>query len=185
MSSWLSSHAERKCNMSVIAPSTPSQYFHCLRRQIHRPFCKPAAIFTSKWLLRHKHCVSNLEEMGYNTFFRRIICEGTRCIRFQDKIVCHVMGIILGLPGDNMRERTARKLPGLKRSTEVKKVILCSGKIFYHLYHRRSALKLEDITFIRVEQVAPFPFELLYRAIQRYPNAGWFRHNHEYYCDVA
>jgi 2-oxoglutarate dehydrogenase E1 component len=76
MSSWLSSHAERKYNLSVITPTTPCQYFHGLRRQIHRPFCKPVAIFTSKWLLHHKPCVSSLEEMGYDTYFRRIIVEG-------------------------------------------------------------------------------------------------------------
>jgi hypothetical protein len=77
-----------------------------------------------------------------------------------------------GLPGDNLLERTRKKLPGLKRPTEIQKVILCSGKIFYHLYHRRAALQLPDVTFIRLEQVAPFPFEVVARAILRYPKAG-------------
>lgn len=71
-----------------------------------------------------------------------------------------------------MAERTAKKLPGLQRPTSVEKVIICSGKVFYHLYHRRTALQLENVSFIRLEQVAPFPFELMARAIQRFPKAG-------------
>jgi 2-oxoglutarate dehydrogenase E1 component len=71
-----------------------------------------------------------------------------------------------------MAERTAKKLPGLQRPTAVEKVIICSGKVFYHLYHRRTALQLENVSFIRLEQVAPFPFELMARAIHRFPKAG-------------
>lgn len=151
MSSWLSSHAERKYNLSVITPTTPSQYFHGLRRQIHRPFCKPVAIFTSKWLLHHKPCVSSLDDLGYDTFFRRIIVER--------------------LPGDNLKERTEKKLPNLKRPAEIDRLIICCGKIFYHMYHRRTALHLNSVSFIRLEQIAPFPFELMAHAIRRYPNA--------------
>lgn len=71
-----------------------------------------------------------------------------------------------------MAKRTAKLLPGLQKPAVVEKVIFCSGKIFYHLYHRRSALKLENVTFVRLEQVAPFPLQLMARAIRRYPQAG-------------
>jgi len=65
----------QKCNWQVVNCSTPANYFHCLRRQVHRDFRKPLIVLSPKNLLRHKLCVSTLEEMGPGTEFQRVIDE--------------------------------------------------------------------------------------------------------------
>ncbi len=65
----------QRCNWQVVNCSTPANYFHCLRRQIHRDFRKPLVVVSPKNLLRHKRCVSTLEEMGPGTTFKRAIDE--------------------------------------------------------------------------------------------------------------
>jgi 2-oxoglutarate dehydrogenase E1 component len=64
-----------KDNLQVLYPSTPASYFHALRRQLHRPFRKPLIVMTPKSLLRHKLCVSSLEEMGPGSSFHRVMYE--------------------------------------------------------------------------------------------------------------
>lgn len=54
---------------------------------------------------------------------------------------------------------------------KIRKVIFCSGKIFYHLYHARKVAGIQDTTFVRLEQVAPFPYDLIMKAIHEFPNA--------------
>ena len=51
-------------NIQVVCPSTPASYFHVLRRQLHREFRKPLIVMTPKSLLRHKRCVSTLDELA-------------------------------------------------------------------------------------------------------------------------
>lgn len=65
----------QRCNWQVVNCSTPANYFHCLRRQIHRDFRKPLVVVSPKNLLRHKRCVSSLEEMGPGTIFKRTYDE--------------------------------------------------------------------------------------------------------------
>ena len=149
MDSWNIHNSERKSNLIVCAPSTPANYFHALRRQIHRPFSKPLVVFSGKWLLHHKACVSRLDDMAEGTFFQRVISEGGR--------------------GDNMQ--TQKRTIRLKPDAEIRRVILCSGKIFYHLYHAREAAGLDNVTIIRIEQIAPFPHDLLAPLLERFPNA--------------
>jgi 2-oxoglutarate dehydrogenase complex dehydrogenase (E1) component-like enzyme len=149
LESWCLQNSERKSNLVIVVPSTPAQYFHCLRRQIHRPFSKPLICFSGKWLLHHKACVSSLEDMTVGTFFQRVIIEGSR--------------------GDNMRKRKSGVF--LLPDAEIRRVILCSGKIFYHLYHAREAAGIRDVTIIRLEQIAPFPHDLLGPALIRFPAA--------------
>lgn len=177
MSSWLQLNSERKYNFSVVVPSTPAQYFHCLRRQIHRfavlsypliisvyrPYAKPVAIMTSKWLLHHSPCTSPISDFAPGSFFRRVIIEGHS--------------------GDNMRiikskkEKKVNDDPNqpppftLLPPKKIRKVIFCSGKIFYHLYHARKAAGIQDTAFVRLEQIAPFPYDLIIKAIQEFPNA--------------
>lgn len=164
MVSWLQSNSERRHNLIVIVPSTPAQYFHCLRRQIHRPFAKPLVVMSAKWLLHHKACASPLEDLAEGTFFHRVIVEGGK--------------------GDNTASRrvsggkinTTQTPSGITSETlvepeKIRKVIFCSGSVFYHLFHARSAAKINDITFVRLEQIAPFPFDLVGPIIQKYPNA--------------
>lgn len=62
-------------NFQLVNCTTPANYFHCLRRQLHRDFRKPMIVVSPKNLLRHKRCVSSLEEMGPGTSFHRVICE--------------------------------------------------------------------------------------------------------------
>ena len=78
MASWLQNNSERRHNLIVVVPSTPAQYFHCLRRQIHRPYSKPVIVMSPKWLLHHRACTSRWEDMGPGTYFHRVILEGGR-----------------------------------------------------------------------------------------------------------
>jgi 2-oxoglutarate dehydrogenase E1 component len=112
-------------NMQVVNLTTPSQYFHALRRQLRRKVRKPLIVMTPKSLLRHKLAVSRLEEMSTGTTFHRLMYD-------------------LQKPRD-----------------KVKRLILCSGKVFYDLLEEQAKRKLDDVYLIRVEQLYPFPFELM------------------------
>jgi len=59
----------------------------------------------------------------------------------------------------------------------VKRIVLCSGKVYYELLQQRRALKLEQVVLIRIEQLYPFPRKELDKQLQRYPNATEF-----YWC---
>ncbi len=121
-------------NIQVCNISTPSNYFHVLRRQMLRPFRKPLIIMTPKSLLRHKLAVSKLSEMG-PAHFRRIM---------SDRIP----------PADK----------------DIKRVVLCSGKVGYDLMEARDAAGLTDTTVVRLEQIYPFPGEPLSVRLKRMPN---------------
>ncbi len=71
MTSWLQHESEQRHNICIVVPSTPAQYFHVLRRQIHRRFAKPLIVMSPKYLLHHKACSSSLTELGPGTFFQR------------------------------------------------------------------------------------------------------------------
>ena len=148
MSAWLLRFAERKSNIIVTIPSTPAQYFHVLRRQIHRPYAKPLVVMSAKYLLHHSACVSSLQDMTIGTFFQRIITEGGR--------------------GDNTSHRM--KTP-LIEDEKIRRVLFCSGKVFYHLFHARESKQINDITLVRVEQIAPFPYDLIIPVLLRFSNA--------------
>ena len=124
-------------NMQVVMPSTPSNYFHVLRRQIHRKFRKPLIVMTPKSLLRHKLCVSTIKDMGPKSCFHRVLPE----------------------------------VDGLVADAKVKRVVLCSGKVYYDLYAERAERKIDDIALVRVEQLYPFPRNSLGDQLKRYPNA--------------
>ncbi len=62
-------------NWQVVNITTPANYYHALRRQLHRDFRKPLIVFAPKSLLRHKLCVSNLKDFTEKTHFQRIIPE--------------------------------------------------------------------------------------------------------------
>jgi len=65
----------QQCNWQIVNCTTPANYFHCLRRQVHRDFRKPLVVVSPKNLLRNKRCVSTLEDMGPEKEFKRVICE--------------------------------------------------------------------------------------------------------------
>jgi len=142
----------QSCNWQVVNITTPANYFHCLRRQLHREFRKPLIVMSPKNLLRHPDAKSAIEEFDdiesndhQGSRFRRLIMDESATDRNLD-------------PAD--------KEPGIR------KVVFCSGKIYYELAAERAKLGLQkDIAICRVEQLSPFPFDLCARELRRYPNA--------------
>ena len=131
-------------NWIVANCTTPANYFHILRRQLHRSFRKPLVLFTPKSLLRHKRCVSKLAEMAEGSSFHRVLWDDAQ----------------LGLSELE-----------LKPDEEIRRVIMCSGKVYYDLLEARDAAGLDDIYLLRVEQFYPFPALSLTRELARFPNA--------------
>ncbi|MDB2579931.1 2-oxoglutarate dehydrogenase E1 component [Candidatus Pelagibacter bacterium] len=137
-------------NMQVMNCTTPANYFHALRRQMHRDFRKPLIMMTPKSLLRNKYCVSNLEDFGKSNSFHRILWD--HAIDPQSK------GFIK-----------------LKESSKIKKVILCSGKVYFDLLEAREKLKKDDVVLFRIEQLYPFPAKTLVKELKLYAeNAKFF-----------
>ncbi|GLQ22622.1 2-oxoglutarate dehydrogenase subunit E1 [Algimonas ampicilliniresistens] len=133
-------------NMQVCNVSTPSNYFHVLRRQLHRNFRKPLIIMSPKSLLRHKLCVSTFEEMGPDTFFHRVLWDDAeyRPDAFQVKLV---------------------------DDKKIKRVVICSGKIYFDLLEAREELGRNDIYLLRVEQFYPYPDTALKTELSRFKQA--------------
>ena len=132
-------------NLQVANCSTPMSYFHILRRQMHRNFRKPLILMTPKSLLRHKRCVSRLEEMGTGSSFHRLLWDDAQALSDQ-KI----------------------KLVADKK---IRRVVLCSGKVYYDLYEEREKQEINDIYLLRVEQLYPFPSNALTEELSRFPAA--------------
>ncbi|CAB5202955.1 unnamed protein product [Rhizophagus irregularis] len=127
------------CNVQIINVTTPANYFHVLRRQIHRDFRKPLIAFTSKSLLRHPMARSSLAEMtGDTTFMRYIPDPHPETLASPEKITRH---------------------------------ILCSGQVYYALLRAREQNKMDHVAISRLEQICPFPYDLLSQHIDKYPNA--------------
>ena len=135
-------------NIQVVNCTTPANYFHALRRQMHRDFRKPLIVMTPKSLLRHKRCVSNIEDFTKKNSFHRILED-------------HAY-----LKNNNLIE--------LKKDKKIKKVIICSGKIYFDLLEVREKYKNSEIVFIRIEQLYPFPAKTLAKLLKRYSNAKIF-----------
>jgi len=135
-------------NLQVVNCTTPANYFHVLRRQMHRDFRKPLIVMTPKSLLRNKRCVSNLDDFTKKNSFHRILedhayLKGTKLIK-------------------------------LKKDKEIKKVVMCSGKIYFDLVEKREKVKNDKTVFIRIEQLYPFPVKHLGKELKRYKNAEFF-----------
>ena len=137
-------------NMQVMNCTTPANYFHALRRQMHRDFRKPLIMMTPKSLLRNKYCVSNLEDFSKSNTFHRIL--------WDHAIDPQTQGFIK-----------------LKESSKIKKVILCSGKVYFDLLEAREKLKKDDVVLFRIEQLYPFPAKTLVKELKPYAeNAKFF-----------
>ena len=139
-------------NMQVMNCTTPANYFHALRRQMHRDFRKPLIIMTPKSLLRHKYCVSNLDDFNKKNSFHRVLW-------------------------DHAIDPKSKGFIKLKKTTEIKKVILCSGKIYFDLLEAREKQKRDDIVFYRIEQLYPFPAKSLVKELKPYAKNAKF-----YWC---
>jgi|TARA_B100001059_G_scaffold185159_1_gene186862 2-oxoglutarate dehydrogenase E1 component len=136
-------------NIQVVNCTTPANYFHVLRRQMHREFRKPLIIMTPKSLLRHKRCVSNISEFSKKSTFHRVL-------------------------EDDAYSKINNLLELKKRDDQIKKVVLCSGKIYYDLIEAREKYKNNKVTFIRLEQLYPFPAKTLANILKRYSKANFF-----------
>jgi len=132
-------------NWQVANCSTPANYFHILRRQLHREFRKPLILMTPKSLLRHKRVVSKLEEMGPDTSFHRILWDDA----------------------EKPDEQNIKLVP----DDQIKRVVMCSGKVYYDLYEAREAAGINDVYLLRVEQLYPFPARALMNELGRFKQA--------------
>ena len=135
-------------NIQVVNCTTPSNYFHVLRRQMHREFRKPLVIMTPKSLLRHKRCISNINEFSKKSTFHRVL-------------------------EDDAYSQIGNLLQLKKRDDKIKQVVMCSGKIYYDLIEFREKFKNDRVTFIRIEQLYPFPVKTLANILKRYTKANF------------
>ena len=131
-------------NWIVANCSTPANYFHILRRQVHRSFRKPLVLMTPKSLLRHKMAVSRAADLTTGSSFHRVLWDDA--------------------------ERGNSQLQ-LKPDNEIKRVVLCSGKVYYDLLEERDARGLDDVYLLRVEQFYPFPAQSLVKELSRFKGA--------------
>ena len=132
-------------NIQVVNCTTPSNYFHVLRRQMHRDFRKPLVVMTPKSLLRHKRCISHLNEFTTKNTFHRVL-------------------------NDDAYEKDSG-LINLNKDSEIEKVIMCSGKIYYDLLEAREKEENSNIVLIRIEQLYPFPAKTLANLLKKYEKA--------------
>jgi 2-oxoglutarate dehydrogenase E1 component len=132
-------------NWQIANCTTPANYFHVLRRQLHRQFRKPLVLMTPKSLLRHKRVVSNLEQFGPGSSFHRLLWDDAQFLPDQ---------AIKLVPDDKIR-----------------RVVLCSGKVYYDLYDERDKRGVEDVYLLRMEQLYPFPARALIQELGRFKDA--------------
>ncbi|PWE18280.1 2-oxoglutarate dehydrogenase E1 component [Marinicauda salina] len=142
-------------NMQVANCSTPANYFHILRRQIHRNFRKPLVIMTPKSLLRHKRCVSPLFEFGPGSSFHRVLWDDADAKVRQDR--------------DDVA--TGRTETELVADEKIRRVVLCSGKVYYDLLEAREEKGMNDVYLLRVEQFYPFPAKSVIDELKRFTDA--------------
>jgi len=132
-------------NIQVANCTTPANYFHILRRQLHRKFRKPLILMTPKSLLRHKRVISRLDDFGSGSAFHRVLWDD-------------------GDKGEN----GARKLAP---DDQIKRVVLCSGKVYFDLLEEREKREFDNIYLMRLEQLYPFPARALITELGRFKNA--------------
>lgn len=138
-------------NIQVVNCTTPANYFHALRRQIHRDFRKPLIIMTPKSLLRNKRCISNIEDFTKKNTFHRVLNDHADFKKY---------GLI-----------------ELQKDKKIKKVVMCSGKIYFDLLEEREKIKNNQVFIIRIEQLYPFPVKPLAKELKRFKKNSKF-----YWC---
>jgi 2-oxoglutarate dehydrogenase E1 component len=136
-------------NMQVMNCTTPANYFHALRRQMKRDFRKPLIMMTPKSLLRNKYCVSDLDDFSKNNSFHRVLW-------------------------DHAIDPKTEGFIKLKNSSKIRKVILCSGKVYFDLLEAREKLKIDDVILYRIEQLYPFPAKTLVKELKPYAKSTTF-----------
>ena len=131
-------------NWIVANCTTPANYFHILRRQIHRTFRKPLVLMTPKSLLRHKMAVSKRAEFTTGSSFHRVLWDDAQYGNSETNLVA---------------------------DKKIKRVVICSGKVYYDLLEERDARGIEDIYLLRVEQFYPFPAISMVNELERFKHA--------------
>ena len=132
-------------NMQVANLTTPANYFHALRRQLKREIRKPLILMTPKSLLRHKRAVSRLDEMAPATSFHRLLWDDVQA-----------------LPGEKIK---------LVADNKIRRVVMCTGKVYFDLYEDREKRGIDDIYLLRIEQLFPFPTKALVAELSRFKQA--------------
>jgi 2-oxoglutarate dehydrogenase E1 component len=133
-------------NMQVVNCTTPANYFHALRRQLLREFRKPLIVMTPKSLLRHKRAVSSLKDMAEGSAFHRVLIDGAEA-------GCDVGGVTL------------------KSDDKIRRVIMCSGKVYFDLIEQRAKTGADDVYILRLEQFYPWPLKSVSNELKRFANA--------------
>ncbi len=131
-------------NWIVANCTTPANYFHILRRQLHRTFRKPLILVTPKSLLRHKLAVSKAEEFTTGSSFHRVLWDDAQQGNSDTKLVA---------------------------DDKIKRVVMCSGKVYFDLLEERDARGIDDIYLMRIEQYYPFPAHSLINELERFKGA--------------
>jgi 2-oxoglutarate dehydrogenase E1 component len=131
-------------NWIVANCTTPANYFHILRRQIHRDYRKPLVLMTPKSLLRHKLAVSKTEEMTTGSSFHRVLWDDAQYGNSDTQLVA---------------------------DDKIKRVVMCSGKVYFDLLEERDARGLDDVYLMRLEQFYPFPALSLMKELERFKQA--------------
>jgi 2-oxoglutarate dehydrogenase E1 component len=132
-------------NMQVANVTTPSNYFHILRRQMKRDFRKPLVLMTPKSLLRHKRAISSLSEMAGESSFHRLLWDDAEVIK------------------DGPIK--------LQKDNKIRRVVMCAGKVYFDLLEEREKRGIDDIYLLRVEQLYPFPAKALINELSRFRHA--------------
>ena len=139
-------------NLQVMNCTTPANYFHALRRQLLRDFRKPLIMMAPKSLLRNKYCVSELKDFSKENSFHRVMW-------------------------DHSMDPKTKGFIKLKSNSDIKKVILCSGKVYFDLLVAREKLKKDDVILFRIEQLYPFPAKSLVKELKPFAKKANF-----YWC---
>ncbi|WP_206456410.1 2-oxoglutarate dehydrogenase E1 component [Aurantimonas marina] len=132
-------------NMQVANVTTPANYFHILRRQLKRDFRKPLILMTPKSLLRHKRAVSSLSDMAGETSFHRLLWDDAEL--HKDSPI------------------------KLVKNDKIRRVVMCTGKVYYDLLEEREKRGIDDIYLLRLEQLYPFPAKALITELSRFKQA--------------
>ncbi|MEM0947001.1 MAG: 2-oxoglutarate dehydrogenase E1 component [Pseudomonadota bacterium] len=131
-------------NWIVANCTTPANYFHILRRQLHRSYRKPLVLMTPKSLLRHKMAISKADEFTTGSSFHRVLWDDAQQGNSETK---------------------------LKADGKIKRVVMCSGKVYYDLLEERDARGIDDVYLMRIEQFYPFPALSMVKEMERFSNA--------------
>merc|ERR1712137_994448 len=136
--------AAHNINLQVANCTTPANMFHLIRRQLYRNYRKPLIVMTPKSLLSDPRCVSNMDEFDTDSQFHRLYAD---------------------------------KSENMVADSKVRKLLLCNGKVYYDLEKERENLREnnngeDDIAIVRIEQIAPFPYDLVKEQAEKYPNAS-------------